>query len=116
LEEGDSWGVFHMYYASPIFFISERDLVDKKIEFENENKLYFIATSVTGVLDEIKDVVRCKNYLNSVILSEDEDNFYYNGLNQLDAKVFLLFINRHFCPRSSLTLHYHSRLKNISRT
>ena len=76
-----------MHFYSPIFFISERELVDKKIEFNHEDKTYFFMSSVDDYLPENKEAIRCKNYINTVILSEDEDNYYYDGLNQLDAKV-----------------------------
>ena len=43
-------------------------------------------------MEETEDVLRSKNYNNCIILPQDEDNFNYDGMNQLDAKVFFQFI------------------------
>ena len=34
-----------------------------------------------------KDVVRVKTYINVVMISQDQDNFYFTTLNQVDFKV-----------------------------
>ncbi len=34
-----------------------------------------------------KDVVRVKTFINTVMISQDEENFYFNTLNQVDFKV-----------------------------
>lgn len=74
---------------SPIFFITERDIIDKRIEFFNEGTYYYLATSVDNYSEVNPDVVRCHTFLNASIITEDEENFYYYSLTQLDAKVLL---------------------------
>jgi len=73
---------------SPIFFISEREVIDKRILFFQNGVSYNLTTSVDNYVETIPEVVRCQTFINSMIISEDENNFYLNSLNQLDPKVF----------------------------
>jgi hypothetical protein len=34
-----------------------------------------------------KDVVRVKHFINTVMISQDQENFYFTTLNQVDFKV-----------------------------
>ena len=87
-EKGENYNIFKNWLHSPMFFIAERDLVNKRIEFIKEDVYYNIATSVNDDYEPlIKDVVRCKTYLNLLILKQDEENFYFHCLSQYDAKV-----------------------------
>lgn len=40
-----------------------------------------------------KDVVRVKTFINTVMISQDEENFYFNTLNQVDFKVIKIKYN-----------------------
>ncbi len=73
---------------SPIFFISEREVIDKRILFSQNGISYNLSTSVDNYVETNPEVVRCQTFINSMIISEDENNFYLNSLNQLDPKVF----------------------------
>jgi hypothetical protein len=86
-ESGENYGIFKIWMLSPIFFISERDIIDKKVFFEHHGASYSFASSVQNYTEVNPEVVRCHTYINSSILTEDEENFYYNSLTQLDAKV-----------------------------
>jgi hypothetical protein len=88
LEHNDNYSVIHLHYDSPMFLVSERDLVDKYINFVHDGVFYSLATSVDdNYFEPIKGVVRCCNYLNLFMLREDEEYYYLNNFNQADVKV-----------------------------
>ena len=93
LENGENYAVFKIWMFSPIFFISERDIIDKRIEFYDKGVHYYLASSVDDYSEITPNVVRCLTYLNCSIISEDEENFNYYSLTQIDAKVFKI-LNR----------------------
>lgn len=87
-EEGEYYNIYKNWIYSPVFFISERDMVNKRIEFIKDDIYYNLATSVDDEYDPpSKNVVRCKTYLNLVVLKQDEENYYFHCLSQYDAKV-----------------------------
>jgi hypothetical protein len=85
--------VVHTEMHSPIFFISERDIVDKRHQFIHNNILFSITSSVEDDLIPIQNgIVRCKVYLNLFIMIELEDYYYCISFTQMDMKViFTLF-------------------------
>lgn len=83
---------------SPIFFISEREVINKRILFFHNGASYNLSTSIDDYVEINPDVVRCQTYINSLIISEDENNFYFNSLTQLDPKV--IFTKLDFNPPS----------------
>src|SRR5690606_6652187 len=85
LENKEKYLVYRILLHSPIFFISERDFVDKRIEFVHENVYYNFASSVENNEPNSK-AVRMKTYLNLLILSQDDSNFYFECYSQYDAK------------------------------
>jgi len=85
-EQGDNYFVFRQAYHKPIFFISERDCIDKRISFTKDGVYYTIATSVENYIPQQDGVVRIVTILNSLTITEDVENFYFHGYNQLDAK------------------------------
>ena len=87
-EQREKYCIFKNWLHSPIFFIAERDVLNKRMEFIKEDVYYNIATSISDDYEpEIKDVVRCKTYLNLLIIKQDDENFYFYCLSQFDAKV-----------------------------
>ena len=81
----------YSHYASPIFFISERDIVDKRVEFTYNNIYYNLSTSIDNESQPVKEnIIRCTNYLNIYIITEDDEYFYFRGFNQIDTKVLNL--------------------------
>jgi hypothetical protein len=87
-ESGENYAIFKFWMHSPIFFISEREVIDKRILFSQNGISYNLSTSVDNYVETNPEVVRCQTFINSMIISEDENNFYLNSLNQLDPKVF----------------------------
>jgi len=77
-----------MIIKSPGFYIKERDILDKKIEFYY-NGIYYNFNSSINEDYEVpnKDIVRCRTFLNIYILSEDDNYFHFLGFSQLDIKV-----------------------------
>ena len=91
MEEFDNSFITHTSYNKPIFFISERDIIEKKVDFYFNNKYYSYSSSVSDELNEKykenEDVMRILNYISVYIIEEDEENFYFKSLNQLDYKM-----------------------------
>jgi hypothetical protein len=86
----DSAYILYAHYHSPIFFISERDVLDKRIEFVHNGIYYNLSTSVDDeLLPPEQNIVRIRNYTNLFIIKEDEDYFYFKGFNQIDMKMNL---------------------------
>lgn len=75
---------------SPMFLISERDSIEKKFIFKNNdgNIMYAISSSVPDNLFEMKkDVVRIINYINYYKIVDEGDYFGFYSLNQSDLKM-----------------------------
>jgi len=73
---------------SPVFFISERDVYDKRTEFIYNDIYYCFTSSVEDQLYPVTNgVVRCKIFINIYIITSDEKYIYFMSFNQLDAKV-----------------------------
>lgn len=91
MEEFDNSFIIHTSYNKPIFFISERDIIEKKVDFYFNNKYYSYSSSISDELNEKykenEDVMRILNYISVYIIEEDEENFYFKSLNQLDYKM-----------------------------
>ena len=91
IEEFENSYIIHTSYNKPVFFISERDIMEKKVEFYFNNKYYSYSSSVSEELNkkykENEDILRIFNYMSVYIIEADKDNFYFKSLNQLDYKM-----------------------------
>ena len=91
IEEYENSYLIHTSYNKPIFFISERDILEKKVEFYFNNNYYSYCSSVSHELNEKykenKNVVRIFNYISIYKIEEDENYFYFKSLNQIDYKM-----------------------------
>ena len=91
IEEYENSYLIHTSYNKPIFFISERDILEKKVEFYFNNNYYSYCSSVSHELNEKykenKNVVRIFNYISVYKIEEDENYFYFKSLNQIDYKM-----------------------------
>jgi len=89
LEEGDNYKIVKIWYFSPLMFVSERDVIDKRIIFMKDDVVYSFASSLEKYENEPEDnkVIRIKNFVNALKLTEDNDNFYFYCYSQVDAKV-----------------------------
>jgi len=89
LEKKDNYTIFKTLLHSPFFFISERDMVDKRVEFTQDGIYYNFASSVDDYEAIDKNAVRMKTYINLLVLTQDEKNFYFECYQQYDAKTIL---------------------------
>ncbi len=88
LEGNDNAYIVHTNFLSPIFLISERNVVDKRVQFDCNGIYYTFSSSIeSNLVEEIKDSVRCKSYINLFIMTSDENYFHFICFNQLDVKV-----------------------------
>jgi len=91
IDGGDKYNyVMQTIMFSPVFFISEREVVDKRAEFTYNGISYDISTSIDeNYLPIEKNVVRCKNFINSFVIVSDDTHFYFLSFNQVDPKMNL---------------------------
>lgn len=97
-EGDDSNYVVHIHMNSPVFFISERDIVDKRVEYYHNDIYYSLSTSVNDdYMPSDPNVIRIKTFINLLMITQDENNLYLMSINQIDPKVrmeeFILKIN-----------------------
>jgi hypothetical protein len=92
LEKNEKYSIFYNLLHSPIFFIAERDLVDKRVAFIKDEVYYNLSTSVLDYYPLDSKAVRIDTYLNLLILSNDESNYYFECYSQHDAKVMTSYI------------------------
>lgn len=77
-----TWG------KSPIFFVSERETIEKRFRFVRENSTYTMSTSIPLDLYEPKEgVVRFIDYLNLFKVTDEGENIVFTSLNQVDFKM-----------------------------
>ena len=80
----------HNWLKSPMFFVSERDFVDKRYEFIYEGKIYSFESSVNDELYPPKDsVTRMFDYMSIEELYEENNLIYLKAITQMDTKVSL---------------------------
>ena len=102
-QNGKSY-LLHTWMNKPVFFISERDFIEKKIDFEFGGIFYSFSSSIKDELfQKIPNVERVTNYMSTFQISEDKDRFYFKTLNQIDYKMKT--------PRSLLSYTLPSKLK-----
>jgi len=78
----------HIWYYSPIFFISERDTVLKRMTFIYNDSYHCFSTSIDDqYYPQCQGAVRIINYINYFKLEEDNENFLLTGLAQADIKM-----------------------------
>jgi len=79
-----------MIVKSPYFLISERDLLEKRIEFYHNGIYYNFNSSINDYEEQKHEgVVRCRTYLNIFIITQDDEYFHFLGFSQVDIKVFI---------------------------
>ena len=91
MENGQICKIVYSRMNRPIFFISERDTIEKRYEFYINGNYYSYTSSVDDDSCEkfhvIPDVERLMNFFSTYNIEEDDDNFYFKTLNQLDYKM-----------------------------
>ena len=89
-------GLLYNKTKSPMIFVSERDVIDKKFDFMNNGSYYLFESSVNDDLYPVeKNVVRTVDIIFITQIYEDENNIYFKNLTQMDAKVNVpqMFVN-----------------------
>ena len=77
-----SWG------KSPVFFVSERETIEKRFRFKKGNSTYVMSTSIPLDLYEPKEgVVRFIDFLNLFKVTDEGDYILFTSLNQVDFKM-----------------------------
>ena len=90
-EGGDGNYVVHTHIQSPVFFISERETIDKRVEFYYNDIFYCLSTSVSDdYIPANPSVIRCRTFLNLFMVAQDEKFYYTMSFNQVDPKVNLI--------------------------
>ena len=82
--------IVHSWLKSPMFLVSERDLVDKRYEFYHEGRFYSCQSSVNDDYYPLQDnVIRINDILFIEELYEENDNIILKAITQMDTKVNL---------------------------
>ena len=77
-----TWG------KSPVFFVSERETIEKRFLFKKEDIIYIMSTSIPlEIFEPKKDVVRFIDFLNLVKVYEEGEYIIFASLNQVDFKM-----------------------------
>jgi len=80
--------IYHTWCKSPIVLISERDFVEKRVEFLEEKYAVIIGLSVPeNYYPEVKKVIRCNNYINIQEIEEKTDYWLFTTYSQTDLKM-----------------------------
>jgi len=102
-------------FLSPIFFISERDFVNKRIWFTHENTNYEFASTIKGEENSTSEnMVRINNIINCLSITEKEDEFEFLGYNQFDPKINLPDIVMSMTIPSNIVKSYGNIVKTIN--
>jgi hypothetical protein len=77
-----TWG------KSPVFFVSERETIEKRFLFKKGDIIYIMSTSIPlEIFEQKKDVVRFIDFLNLVKVYEEGEYIIFASLNQVDFKM-----------------------------
>ena len=79
--------ILHYICKSPMIFVSERDIVDKRFDYYIDGIYYDFSSSVKNdIIPEEEDVVRMTDYVSVFKLYEEEECFTIISLSQVDTK------------------------------
>jgi hypothetical protein len=77
-----TWG------KSPVFFVSERETIEKRFRFNRDNSTYVMSTSIPlEIYPPKKDVVRFVDFLNLFKITDEGEEIVFTSLNQVDFKM-----------------------------
>ena len=77
-----TWG------KSPVFFVSERETIEKRFRFNKGNSTYVMSTSIPLDIYEPKEgVVRFVDFLNLFKVTDEGEYIIFTSLNQVDFKM-----------------------------
>ena len=82
--------ILHNWMKSPMFLVSERDIVEKRFDFFYEGKFYSYESSVNDDYIPLEEnVTRINDIICVQSISEENDNIVFRAITQMDAKVSL---------------------------
>ena len=106
-EKGENYNIFRVWMHSPIFFISERDVVDKRIEFIKDDVYYNLATSVNDDYDPPnKDVHQLFHPTTHPLVRKPFSNILFKSWHLIIISFFMLlsFLDKKQLPKAVLNL------------
>lgn len=87
-EGSDSAFIICTWAKSPVFFVSERETIEKRFRFKKDNDVYIMSTSIPlDIYEEKENVVRFIDFLNLIKVSDEGDYISICSLNQVDFKM-----------------------------
>jgi hypothetical protein len=87
-EGNDNAFIICTWGKSPVFFVSERETIEKRFRFAKDNSVYIMSTSIPlEIYDAKESVVRFVDFLNLFKVSDEGDYIYFTSLNQVDFKM-----------------------------
>ena len=87
-EGNDNAFIICTWGKSPVFFVSERETIEKRFRFAKDNSVYIMSTSIPlDIYEKKENVVRFIDFLNLFKVSDDGDYIYFTSLNQVDFKM-----------------------------
>ena len=87
-EGNDKAFIICTWAKSPVFFVSERETIEKRFRFTKDNAVYIMSTSIPLDIYEPKEnVVRFIDFLNLFKVSDGGDYIFFTSLNQVDFKM-----------------------------
>lgn len=79
---------YHTWFKSPMLLVSERDIVEKRIDIIEDGYAIMIGFSTPNdYISEQKKVIRCLNYINIQIVEERKDYFLFVNYGCGDLKM-----------------------------
>ena len=79
--------LLYTIYKSPIIFVSERDIIEKRYDFFENGIYYDFASSVKDDYAPINEnIVRITNHCSMYKMYEEGDNFNFISISQIDTK------------------------------
>ena len=87
-EGNDNAFIICTWGKSPVFFVSERETIEKRFRFAKDNSVYIMSTSIPlDIYEKKENVVRFIDFLNLFKVSDEGDYIYFTSLNQVDFKM-----------------------------
>ena len=79
--------LLHYVIKSPMIFVSDRDIVDKRYDFYEKDIYYDFSSSVNDDLVPVEeDIVRLTDHCSVCKIYEEEDGFNIISITQVDSK------------------------------
>ena len=86
-KDKDEIYLLYTIYKSPIIFVSERDIIEKRFDFFENDIFYDFASSVKDDYAPInEDIVRITNHCSMYKMFQEGENFHFISITQIDTK------------------------------